>query len=130
MLFLRFLDIVGGEGNEVIQCPAIFQHLLDFPENVFIIIMKRDVDEIVKSQNRIGWTKREEPREKQKFQKYSDVLDLSMTISEIKYQFLLNISEKLKENIVMLDYSSLSEHELCVKPALRFNFNSHQWKTR
>lgn len=61
--FWRLLD-----ENVVIQAPALSAYCHLLPEHVAVVVMLRDLDEILASQSRVaGWLENEEPRELAKY---------------------------------------------------------------
>ena len=119
----RFYEAVSRFPSWVCQAPALFHKVFDvyrdFPDVSFIII-RRNVEDILKSQKRIDWKDRQE----------RDNLRISESdprpIAQIKYE-LWDSWKKYLPNYQEINYEDLRTHRLWVEPELRKNFHSKQW---
>lgn len=111
--------LLSDDQPMVIQCPAACRwvHLFTAPENA-VVLMRRAVDDIIASQNRIGWDR--EPSELIKY----DLLD--GTISEVKYRFWDETQRDLIHNPFEIEYESLSEHPMWISKPDRVGFRWDQ----
>lgn len=105
--------------NVVVQCPALcrFVHHYGINDDLVVVMMKRDIDDIIASQKRIKWGW--EPVELAYYEGYPP------PIARAKYSFW----EKQKEVIKHwneVDYESLSSHPLWEPKIQRLNFKAHQ----
>tara|TARA_R110000824_G_scaffold242332_2_gene431013 strand:- start:3067 stop:3633 length:567 start_codon:yes stop_codon:yes gene_type:complete len=107
------------------QCHVL--HEVGVRDDTFIFFMMRDTADIIKSQERIGWTKREEPREKAKYSKFK--CDLKNPISVIKYNIWNDIQKYMipEKSYMEVNYESLSiATDLWVDKKDRVNFKPRQ----
>lgn len=106
----RLLEYYLHKSNCVIQCPGLC-HMLHYISDpgTLVILMIRDVDEIIASQNRIGWPKESRLQELYKYGCSEGV------ISRIKYTFW-NLYQKplLGDRARTIDYEYLKQHPLFV----------------
>ncbi len=103
----------------VVQCPASCRHVHMFStDNTAIVLMRRSVEDIVASQERIGWT--------------WERLDLARydrsdgVIAEVKYQFWEEYQKERIKHAFEIEYESLAEHPLWVPRHLRRSFAPEQ----
>lgn len=97
-------------------CPVV--HLLR-DKDIAVVIVKRDVSEIIKSQERINWGINEIHERKKYF------ISALEPISEIKYRnWEMFQKEFLKERWFELQYDSMRTHPLFIEQ--RENFHSRQ----
>lgn len=113
------------KGNKiVVHCPAMCHLLHKFAddERVAIVFMRRDLRDIIASQERIGWTEREEPRELAKYK--ADYGPIAL----VKYEFWELRQAELfpPERRFEIEYESLAEHPLWVPAEERVNFGHRQ----
>lgn len=121
----RFRFLAKKNKNWVVQGPALFHKIFDvyhdFPDVTFVVI-KRNVEDILKSQKRISWSDDME-RAHMNVAK-NDV----RPIAEIKYC----LWDKWKNDLpswVEYSYYDFELHPYWVGEDLRLNFTSKQWKS-
>jgi hypothetical protein len=120
----------------VLQCPRHSSccHRFCFDEEVLIVFCRRDLDEIIASQKRIGWraSKKEYDRYIKQFPKLfaerPDLLDLH--ISELKYLCWDDIQKPMLHDDFYYDcyYGSLNDHRFWKQKDRRKGFKWNQWK--
>jgi len=99
----------------VIQCPALCRHVHMFSaDDTAVILMRRNVEDIIASQERIGW-----PWEWLELARYDRT---DGVIAEVKYQFWEEIQRKQIKHAFEIAYESLAEHPLWVPEHLRQGF--------
>jgi hypothetical protein len=117
-------QIIQIGGKVVVHCPAMCHLVHEFAddERVAIAFMLRDVRDIISSQERIGWTQREEPRELAKYN--ADYGPVSL----VKYEFWARVQCGLfpPERCFEIEYESLAGHPLWVPSEKRVNFGHRQ----
>lgn len=117
----KFLE---SDNDIVIQCPGMMRDIekisLAYPDTM-IAVMRRNVDDIVASQKRIGWS---EWSKKHELKKYGRI---DGAISEIKYSHLDLIKHTIN-NLIEIDYHSLANHTLFIRKQDRKNFKWSQTK--
>lgn len=112
--------------NFVQQAPGMSYmcHEYGRREDLAIVMMIRDVKDIIRSEERISWRSRSE------FSKYRIVakpmLDQGLLISEIKYKFWREYQKGKILNPFEIEYSSLSEHKFWVDKEDRKDFTTGQ----
>jgi len=111
----RFFGIYSAT-KFVVQAPALSAYANLIPGSV--VFMMRPINEIVRSQRRIGWG--EENIEKAKY--FSDNL---LPIAAFKYK-MWDQYQKHLPNRFELEYHSLEGHPLWVDETLRVNFQVRQ----
>ena len=107
----------------VAQCPALCRHVHMFStDDTAIVLMRRNVEDIVASQARIGWV--------------WEQLDLARydrsdgIIAEIKYRFWEEYQRARIKHAFEIEYESLAGHPLWVPGHLRRNFGPGQTMCR
>jgi len=85
---VKFRHIIYTENEFVLQCPAMVDRLPELASyhDLEIIVINRNIDDIIKSQARIGWEW--EQTEKDKFLPFHMEINLEQPISQIKYDFI------------------------------------------
>lgn len=120
----RLLEYYLNKGNAVIQCPGLC-HMLHYitDVNTLVVVMIRDVDDIVASQNRIGWPAEARYQELYKYGHSEGI------ISRIKYDFW-NAYQKpiLRDRGRTIDYDFLKQHPLYIDKEERKKFTWDQTK--
>lgn len=112
-------SLVEKQERCVVQCPVLCRYVHIFNlENIAIILMRRNIEDIIASQKRISW--RWELLELARYDRTRGV------IAEVKYQFWEKYQERKIKNAFELDYESLAGHPLWVPRDLRRNFNATQ----
>jgi len=112
----RFDELVNGNERIVVQCPAVARWIHEYSaDDVLVVFMRRDVDDIIASQERIGWTERYEWGELQNY----DAED--GPIAQVKYDFWERHQKPHVEHWLEIAYESLREHALWVPKDKRGN---------
>jgi hypothetical protein len=103
----------------VIQCPVLCRYIHMFKgDKIAIVLMRRELDDIVKSQERIGW--QWEWLELARYDLYDGI------IAETKYQFWEQYQKERIQNSFEIEYESLVAHPLWITKDLRQNFHPIQ----
>ena len=98
-----------------IQCPTLCRYIHFFAaENNAIIMMRRNIKDIIKSQKRINWSK-----EWLELIRYDHSTGI---ISKIKYDFWKKNQKKQIKNAFEIEYDSLKTHLLWINKKARENF--------
>lgn len=116
-----FWQVVELSAGVVIQAPGAchLAHLLGRDGSVAVVLMRRPVDEIVASQERIGWG--------------CELSELAMygccagRIAEVKYYWWERYQKARVANGFEVKYGSLREHPLWVPTEERAGFGPRQW---
>lgn len=115
----QFEKVFNSSHNVVIQCPAMSHCIEEFDAvDVAILFMHRDIDDIIASQERIGW-----PCEKAQLAKYG--LDEGI-ISKVRYAHWENYQKPLIQNAFDIMYTDLESHPLWVPKEQREDFKWQQ----
>lgn len=113
--FYNFSSLLEKKEKCVIQCPTLCRHIHFFDsEDNAIILMRRNVKDIIKSQKRIKWSK--EWLELIRYDRSKGI------IAEIKYDYWEKNQEKQIKNAFEIEYDSLKTHPLWVNKKERENF--------
>lgn len=119
----KFLDVIKGLDSWVVHGPALLHKALDiqneFPDVIFVVV-RRDIEDIILSQERIKWSDKEE-------RESLGVEDDPRPISVIKYDYWDQLKPSLK-NCTEVEYEALKTHELWVDKEHRADFTSKQWQ--
>ena len=124
----KVLAIVDALDRIVIQCPSLAASLWMFSHpDVLVIFMKRDIGEIVASQNRPiydsspdrRWTTAHQPVELMKYGRTSGV------IAQVKYEGW-EAQKPYIRNPLEIEYASLAAHPMWVDRDRRANFGPKQ----
>lgn len=110
----NFKKVCNADTNFVIHCPALMHKCLEMDNDIDIIVMRRPIEEIIRSQNQCYWVYERE--ERVKFFPFRQIVNCQQPISKIKYDFLeyLYKQNKLCGRIIELDYHSLHDHPLWI----------------
>lgn len=125
-----FQSLLYDEGKLIIQAPAQ-SHTIHriWNEKIFIIFMVRDIEDIMNSQQRIQWTKIEEPREKLKYYKEFRC-DVTAPISLIKKYIFYSLQRTLipESNLSIIHYEDLKDlnPKLWIDSQFRKEFDKKQ----
>lgn len=120
--FNKLVEFYDEKDSFVIQCPALFHKIPEFGRwEVAVVCMIRAFDDILKSQDRIGWTIRNEPSEVELHHEYYK------PVSEAKYV----LWEKWKvEGLIVhpfeIEFESLSKHPMWIAKEQRIWFHPRQ----
>jgi hypothetical protein len=105
------------EGNFVLQCPALCRWLHAF--DATIVMMIRPIDEIIRSELRVGW----QGHRRKELRQYG-LQD--GVISKIKYDYWQSTQRALCKRWFEIDYHTLSNHPLWIPANERANFETRQ----
>jgi hypothetical protein len=113
--FYNFSSLLETKQKYVIQCPTLCRYIHFFAsEDNAIVLMRRDVKDILKSQKRIKWSK--EWLELIRYDRNEGI------ISKIKYDFWEKNQRKQIKNAFEIEYDSLKKHPLWIGKKERENF--------
>jgi hypothetical protein len=105
----------------VIHCPAMCHKIHEYSnDHTMIVMVVRDISQIVASQERIKWNDRKE------LVKYNR--EKGVIISEVKYAHWLSRQRRLISNYLEVYYCDLKSHELWIDKQHRLDFTKHQWR--
>ena len=115
------LNILGKEQNIVMQAPGLsrFCHLLN-GYDVAVVFMRRDIESIIQSQERIAWPSCNEKNELSKYG-YDEGI-----ISEIKYAYWDNYQKQVTKHHFEFHYDALKSHPLWIDKEQRVDFKPRQ----
>lgn len=118
----RAVPLLRNETPMVIQAPALcrYAHTLSAlrPDDIAVVMMRRDVGQILASQGRIGWAWT--PAELARYDLGEGV------IAEVKYRFWEEHQKPLIRHAFDIEYSSLSAHPLWLPDEQRRGFAARQ----
>lgn len=115
--FFRLLD---SEPRFVLQAPSMAA-LCHYVESAAVVFMIRDVADIIRSQERVGWDVHEA------FERERYFVEAAVPAAALKYSVWCRFQkQRLGSRAFELDYESLREHPLWVEPQLRANFHARQ----
>jgi hypothetical protein len=115
----RLRDLVEHNTFFVVQCPALCRYVHEFSApDVGIVLMRRDIQDILASKERINWNGTQEELER-----YGVTCGVS---AEVKYHYWDTYQKWVIQNPIEIPYEALSIHPLWVPKALRVNFEPHQ----
>jgi hypothetical protein len=113
--FYNFSTLLETNKKYVLQCPTLcrYIHFFDQEDNA-IVLMRRNVNDIIRSQKRIKWSK--EWLELIRYDRSEGI------ISEIKYDFWEKNQKNQIKNSFEVEYGSLKTHPLWIAKKERENF--------
>lgn len=117
---LNFINYVKNLTTFCAQGPGLCHAIEDIIKaipDITIIVMRRNLEDIKKSEKRINWSW--EQLELEKF----GIKNKNKSQAAIKYDFIDSLSY---DNIINLDYESMKEHPLWINKDKRKNFKSKQ----
>jgi hypothetical protein len=116
---LQLWSLFDNNRHFVVQCPALcrYVHLFGIDDTA-IVLMRRNVKDIIASQERIGW--RWEWLELARYDR------LDGAIAEVKYEFWGKNQRAQIKHAFEVEYESLSRHPLWVPQPLRRDFGAEQ----
>ncbi len=115
-----FLKLLKDNGQFVVQAPTMspYLHLL---QDVDVVWMRRDLQDVLRSQQRVGWGRYEELERDRYFDHSQDPVAVVKTRAWDLFQRI-----SLGESAWDLDYESLRGHKLWVEPEGRKGFGERQ----
>ena len=113
-------DMVTTARKRVIQCPSMcrFVHWFGGYDDVAVVLMRRDVEDIIRSERRIGWS-----LEAFELSRYAAV---DGPISAVKYGYWDNYQKTFIKHAFEVGYRSLADHPLWLPDDARKNFTAKQ----
>lgn len=131
--FLDERDVDGDLGQQidelrhrrtasVVQCPAWTWACHELGgRGIGVVLLRRAIEEVIDSQERIRWTRRCQPQELRRYGVSSG------TIAEVKYRAWDEHQRRaLGPHAFELPYAALAEHSLWLAPDLRKGFHAKQ----
>ena len=108
--------------QHVIQAPALCRwvHHLGINDDLAIVLMRRDIKDIIASQQRVEW--RWEPLELIFYGRKVN----EGPIAEVKYEYWDEVQKHYIKNAFEVEYESMRDHPLWVPKIYRKDFDSHQ----
>lgn len=112
--------LFGRTSDFVLQAPAIcrYAHRFTAPD-IAIVLMKRAIEDIVASEQRVAWTGQE--RELRQYGLQEGV------IAEVKYKYWYERQRALIDNPFEVEYESLRGHPMWVPRGEREHFEPRQY---
>jgi hypothetical protein len=112
-------ELMRHHTSFVVQCPALCRYVHEFgAPNVGIVLMRRNLVDILASKVRIGWGGTHE-----ELDRYG--LDHGIS-AQVKYHYWDTYQKWVIQNPIEIPYEALSIHPLWVPKALRAGFEPHQ----
>lgn len=107
--------------NFVLQAPALcrYAHKVSAP-NVAVVLVRRNVDDIIASECRINWDSQE-----WELRRYGLAEGV---ISQVKYDYWDNHQKHLIENAFEVEYEDLKAHPMWVPKGQRMGWGLRQYK--
>jgi len=119
----QLFSLLSKDRSCVVQCPALCRHVHMFSrDDAAIVLMKRNVEDIISSQKRIGWS-----WEKTELARYDNKEGV---IAEVKYEFWGKKQRPHIEQAFEIAYDSLAGHPLWVPKHMRGNFRPDQTESK
>jgi len=118
--FNVFWGLFISQKNIVVQCPALCHKAVDIgkADSTAVVMVRRDVDDIIESQERIGWAA--EGIEQLKYK------TAEKPIAKVKYDFWDQHQKWLIPYPFEINYDDLEGHSLWVTKANRRRFKVRQ----
>lgn len=120
----RVRRLFGRTTNFVLQAPALCRHVHKFSApDVAIVLMRRNIEDIVASEKRIGW-----------FGGIHHAFELRRygleegNIAEAKYRYWEETQRDLIHNPFEVEYESLAAHPMWIPKEERRDFGARQYK--
>lgn len=125
-----------GRGNCVVHSPTFLDRAFELPGDVLVVVMSRDPGEIRASELRlyelqpkgvgVDWRVNTYV-DRERYRRWGDLLDLDQHASVVKYEFYEKVFKpRASCEFLLLDYESLSSHELWVEKSGRAGFRWNQ----
>ena len=116
----RVKRLFGRTSEFVLQAPAICRYVHQFSEpDVAIVLVRRDIKDILASENRVEWTGQEHELKRYGLKEG--------TISEVKYQYWDEHQKDVIHNPFEIEYESLVEHPMWITKEERTEFGPRQY---
>jgi MinD-like ATPase involved in chromosome partitioning or flagellar assembly len=125
----EFFELVINKSRDdepvVIQAPSMSAFVHHIP-GVAVVFMRRNVNDIIKSERRILWTNHDRRKENDRYFRFGEIT-LYNHPTKAKYEVWDKYQKMfLTDRYFDLDYESLSEHKLWVGEKERQNFKPRQ----
>lgn len=104
----------------VIQCPSMMIRTHCVPDDVLVIVMQRNIEDIIASQQRINWSEADEFIELRRYGLEEGV------ISEIKYSYWNLHKHEGPRFFLEIEYESMKGHPMWVDQEKRRDFDKKQ----
>jgi hypothetical protein len=125
-----FRGMVAGRSEVIIQCPGLSHAIHRYSyDDTLIIMMIRDVEDIVKSEKRIKWARGYWDELLKLGIDYNDLRRArreGVRPSELKYELWETKQRDMVENYLELEYESLKDHPLWIPKEKRQGFKETQ----
>jgi hypothetical protein len=119
----RLCSLLNNGRCLVVQCPVLCRYVHIFSaDDTAIVLMRRDVEDIVASQKRIDWSW--ESLELARYDRSDGV------IAEVKYRFWEEHQRERIKHAFEIEYESLAAHPLWIPEDLRQGFEAMQTAQR
>lgn len=116
----KLQGLCASEHHFVIQCPAVCHYIEVFSaEDTAIVLMRRNIADIVASEERIRWGKYRAGE----LAKYGLKHGI---ISEVKYNYWASYQCSVIQHAFEVEYESLATHPLWIPRERRIHFGSRQ----
>lgn len=115
--------IVNSAEKAVIHCPGMCRWVAEAGrrDDVLVVLVKRPIDDIIASQERIGWS-----HEEFELSNYEGFAQPGEPISAVKYRYWDEVqANKIKHSGVVF-YGELKRHKLWVPKKDRADFHARQ----
>lgn len=113
------LEMIATSSGLVIQCPGLLDRVHEISNGTTAVVcMRRPIDQILRSQSRIGWSENEN-----ELRKYGWAGGVA---SIVKYGYWDMFLKKKVRHPFEVEYESLRFHPLWIDAELRKNFRSDQ----
>ncbi len=117
----RWRATIHRRANLVIQCPTMCRHVhFEMAEDVAVVMMRRNVHDIIASEQRIKWPEHERLAELRRYHLGAGVPSI------VKYAYWDEHQKDAIINAYEVDYRTLAGHPLWVDQADRATFSPRQ----
>lgn len=121
----RFGLLLNQQRNMAIQAPCMTRYIHVFARRrlgIHVVMMLRDIDEIIASQDRINW--QWEFTELMRYWPYSP----GESAAKVKYRYWNNIQKQVmrEDRYTEVEYKDLEGHKLWIPKSHREKFSPHQ----
>jgi hypothetical protein len=120
----RLMKQLATNGPDIIHGPCFSSLVQWMTGDMAVVFMQRLPCDIQKSQDRIGWTKREAKWQLGQYFRYEN-----RPVPKITYEIWASHQKPMMQvPYFEIEYESLSSHPLWVPREKRVNFTNRQWK--
>lgn len=123
--YLRWRQEMDKQRSFVMQAPGMCRYVHEYGDDdtVAVVLCRRNVEDIVASQERIGWK-----HEAYELSLYGLTPQDGRRIADVKYEFWEQHQQAKIFNSFVVEYEDLEEHPLWIPKAKRANFGPRQWQ--